>query len=64
MAGGSEERTGRWIVLIVTEGDMTCRKCGGLMYKEVIYTQQGSLLVFRCIHCGEIIDPLIVTNRR
>lgn len=43
---------------------MTCRKCGGLMYKEVIYTQQGSLLVFRCIHCGEIIDPLIVTNRR
>jgi len=42
---------------------MTCRKCGGLMYKEVIYTQQGSLLIFRCIHCGEIIDPLIVTNK-
>ncbi len=43
---------------------MTCRKCSGLMYKELIYTQQGSLLVFRCVHCGEIIDPLIVKNRR
>ncbi len=34
------------------------------MLKEKIYTDQGSLLVFRCVHCGDIIDPLIVKNRR
>lgn len=34
------------------------------MFKEMIYTDQGSLLVFRCVHCGDIIDPLIVKNRR
>lgn len=43
---------------------MTCKKCSGFMFKEMIYTHQGSLMVFRCIHCGDIIDPLIVKNRR
>lgn len=43
---------------------MTCRKCDGWMCKEMIYTDQGSLVVFRCVHCGEIIDPMIVNNRR
>jgi hypothetical protein len=40
-----------------------CSKCSGLMFKEMAYTQQGSLLIYRCIHCGEVIDPLIVSNR-
>ena len=41
---------------------MTCGKCGGFMCKEKIYTEQGSLWLFRCVHCGKNIDPLITRN--
>lgn len=42
-----------------------CHRCGGLMVKEK-FTVDFAALDFegwRCVVCGEIIDPLIMANR-
>lgn len=46
-----------------------CPRCRGLMY-SVNYGDWGHplntqpLRTWNCIHCGEIIDPVIMANRR
>jgi hypothetical protein len=43
-----------------------CHRCGGLMVKEK-FTVDFAALDFegwRCVVCGEIIDPLIMANRK
>ncbi len=43
-----------------------CHRCGGLMVKEK-FTVDFAALDFegwRCLVCGEIIDPLIMDNRK
>jgi hypothetical protein len=47
---------------------MRCSKCGGLMSFEqfmntVIDVSPWSFEGWRCVHCGEIIDFLILLNR-
>lgn len=47
---------------------MICRRCRGLMTPERLSDWDGGkgndrLVVFRCISCGDIIDPVILTNR-
>lgn len=37
-----------------------CPRCGGLMVDEQLIDQPAQ----RCIQCGEVIDPVIVHNRR
>ncbi|HZR45098.1 MAG TPA: hypothetical protein VFA47_00225 [Candidatus Manganitrophaceae bacterium] len=43
---------------------MTCPKCNDRQYPEQINTEQGSLTVWKCIGCGNAIDPVILMNRQ
>ena len=48
---------------------MRCAKCGGLMNWEEFFSVMTESLPwsykgYRCIDCGEIIDPIILQNRR
>jgi len=48
---------------------MKCPKCGGVMnFEEFLYGGGGeipwSFEGWRCLYCGEIIDPLILLNRQ
>jgi hypothetical protein len=43
---------------------MKCDRCGSAMIQEKFYGPQEHFLGWRCIFCGEIIDYLILENRR
>jgi DNA-directed RNA polymerase subunit RPC12/RpoP len=43
---------------------MNCPKCSSKMIMEKNYTESETWFGWRCIKCGEIIDPLILENRR
>ncbi len=43
---------------------MKCYRCGGGMVYEKFFGLQEQFWGWRCIFCGEIIDPLILENRR
>jgi len=43
---------------------MQCARCAGLRVPKIIYEGGTRLLALRCIHCGDVIDPVIVMNRR
>ena len=47
---------------------MQCHRCNGVMVLEQLsdfYNAAGRLssLSWRCINCGEIVDPVIIRNR-
>jgi len=46
-----------------------CHRCGGLMVGEFcmdLLSSTGELefLAFRCLQCGDVVDPVILQNRR
>ena len=46
-----------------------CLRCGGLMVKEVSMdlwnsTSELECATRRCVQCGDIVDPVILRNRR
>jgi len=43
---------------------MRCEKCGGLMAREKYYGQEDDFIGWRCISCGDIVDEVILKNRR
>ena len=46
---------------------MRCRRCDGMMVRDTIFDPFGTEYhskVWRCIGCGEILDPVILANRR
>lgn len=46
---------------------MKCQKCKGLMVFDQVYDSDAELLTlsfWRCVNCGESVDPLIFQNRR
>ena len=48
---------------------MTCLRCGGAMnHEEFCNDAEGSVpwgyTGWRCLYCGDVIDPLILQNRR
>jgi len=43
---------------------MKCGRCGSAMIWEKFYGPQEHFLGWKCIFCGEIIDYLILENRR
>ena len=43
---------------------MKCQRCGGIMVPEKFHDGGGAFPGWRCIFCGEIIDPVIFRNRR
>ena len=47
----------------------TCARCGGLMVGEFCMdllngTGELEFLASRCVQCGEVVDPVILQNRR
>jgi len=34
------------------------------MVNEQIFTDQGHIHVARCIHCGDVLDGVVIANRR
>jgi hypothetical protein len=42
---------------------MKCQRCGGIMVREEFYGLDDMFSGWRCIFCGEIIDPVILQNR-
>ncbi len=43
---------------------MLCTCCAGLRVPEIIDVGGTRVLALRCLHGGEVIDPVIVRNRR
>lgn len=65
---GVEERDGTrdWFP---TANRMSCVRCGGLMVREFcmdLLNSTGELecAARRCVQCGEVVDSLILQNRR
>lgn len=46
---------------------MDCLRCGGLMVKETLPAPRDEVRkpvsIWKCIQCGEAIDPVILRNR-
>ena len=43
---------------------MQCTRCAGLRVPEIIYEGGSRVVALRCIHCGDVIDRVIVLNRQ
>jgi len=43
---------------------MKCGRCGGTMVYERFYGPDENFLGWRCILCGEILDQVILENRK
>lgn len=42
---------------------MRCIRCQGMMIEERVFTREGGLAMARCLHCGELIDTVVISNR-
>lgn len=43
---------------------MMCHRCGGMMIYEKFYSDGEHFFGWRCVICGEIVDGVILGNRR
>ena len=43
---------------------MQCARCAGMRVPEIIVEGGAKLFVMRCVHCGDVIDHVILMNRR
>jgi hypothetical protein len=43
---------------------MKCHRCGSVMVYERFYSPEEQFLGWRCISCGEIVDQVILENRK
>lgn len=43
---------------------MFCPRCDKPMFPERFYGNQESFLGWHCLYCGEVIDSVILENRR
>ncbi len=43
---------------------MQCARCAGLRVPEIICEGGTRILALRCLHCGDVIDRVIVLNRQ
>ena len=62
----NEANVAEWKELV---GTTRCSRCGGLMVVEQCFDfldDSGHLSFFarRCVQCGELVDPVILQNRR
>jgi hypothetical protein len=47
---------------------MQCNRCGGIMHQEWFATRESGEVAqpyegWRCLSCGEVLDPIILRNR-
>ncbi len=43
---------------------MQCTRCAGLRIPEILSEGGIRVLALRCIHCGDVVDRVIVRNRQ
>ena len=43
---------------------MQCTRCAGLRVPEIICEGGTRISALRCVHCGDIVDQVIILNRR
>ncbi len=43
---------------------MNCNRCSGVMTYEKFYGPHEQFFGWRCVYCGEIVDEVILENRR
>jgi hypothetical protein len=43
---------------------MHCTRCAGLRVPEILFEGGTRVLALRCVHCGDIVDWMIVLNRQ
>jgi len=43
---------------------MQCARCAGMRVPEVIVEGGARIFMMRCVHCGDVIDHVILTNRQ
>ncbi len=43
---------------------MRCHRCAGMITDEKIYGYCEYFFWWKCIPCGEIVDPVILDNKR
>jgi hypothetical protein len=41
-----------------------CDRCMGVMISDTFYGFQGRFRGWKCLICGEIVDPVILENRQ
>ena len=42
---------------------MKCSRCGGMMIYEKVYSDTEQCWTWKCICCGDYVDPVILENR-
>lgn len=52
-----------WYYYLLWGYKMKCPKCKGRMYTEKYYDFVRAFDAWKCSACGEVIDPVILTNR-
>ncbi len=50
-------------IAVKQEKRMKCQRCAGIMVSEEFYGSEEMFSGWRCIFCGEVIDPVILQNR-
>lgn len=63
------ERFGSQPVSSAAPQESTCARCGGLMmtefYMDLLFCiGETEFAAQRCVQCGEVVDPVILSNRR
>ena len=46
---------------------MTCQRCHGLMVNDRVFDVEAQFLelpIWRCVNCGESLDPILMRNRQ
>ncbi len=43
---------------------MQCARCAGMSVPEIICEGGTRVMALRCVHCGDVIDRVIVRNRQ
>jgi len=52
------------VLLSIKEEAMQCARCAGMNVPEVILAGGAKIFAMGCVHCGDIIDHVILINRR
>ena len=63
------EQVGNHTVSSAVPHESTCTRCGGLMVTDfcmdlLFCIGETEFAAQRCVQCGEIVDPVILKNRR
>jgi len=64
-----DEQLGNHTVSSAVPNESMCTRCGGLMVQDFCLDVLGNIgeaevAAKRCVQCGEVVDPVILSNRQ